>query len=195
MHVNMSKSHRQRELSSALAIFSVSFVFSMHWGQLSGRHDDAEAEHQICFTLPLLSIRYSAWLFVLVKHGEQVPVHEGQIYILISHFKFSLLFRICHHHGVILRLQRPSDLRFETLHRRGGIFDPNAQKSGTSSFHLVSEKGRTSDREAEILSTFSVFIKNTLISHFLCDRGNRKSSSSQGKCCKNWINKHIIRFR
>lgn len=94
----------------------------------------AYSEHQIfCLTLCFSQTWSNRCLYMRIRF-------TSGCYILISHFNFSLLFRICHHYGVIPRLQRPSDPRSEILHRWGQFFNPNAQRSGTSSFHPVSEK-------------------------------------------------------
>lgn len=72
----MSKSHRQSELSSALAIFCVARVS----GQLSGSDHYVEAEHQVGFTC---LFRASDVLLdsLRQKHDEPLPAHEGQIYV------------------------------------------------------------------------------------------------------------------
>lgn len=112
MHVNMSKSHRQRELSSALAIFPVSCACdSILRGQLSARDDYVEEEHQICFTYLFRASDVPQDTFFFFKQSCRdlasrclcVLGRRGRFtwscYILISCFKFSLSPRICCHGG------------------------------------------------------------------------------------------------
>lgn len=89
MHVNMSKSHRQRELSSVLAIFCFACVSRcggasclaemIMWRQNTRFASPACSEHQM-FSLTFLA--------ELPKHRKQVPVGpraEGQIYMEVLH--------------------------------------------------------------------------------------------------------------
>lgn len=115
MHVNMLKSHRQRELSSALAIFPVSCACdSIRRGQLSGRDDYVEEEHHICFTcLFQASDAPQDFLFIYLFFSRAAETWRAgacmciglrgrftwSCYSLISSFKFSLSPRICCHGG------------------------------------------------------------------------------------------------
>lgn len=143
MHVNMLKSHRQRELSSALALFPVSCACdSIRRGQLSGRDDYVEEEHHICFTCLFQASdapRDFLFIYFLAVASRCLHVHraEGQIYMKLLQLNKPLQIQPLTPH--LLPWWRQRNARSESLHGFTRIYNTDGQKTETSSVWTKSQ--------------------------------------------------------